>query len=271
MTCPSASKRAAERLQQQQRGQADNLRFALEEPQQQAGKANGLIAQCESQVCRIARRRVALVENQINHGRDGRETLRAFHGTRSFEGQLGLGDLRLGPRDPLLHGALAHQEGARDLLDGEAGNDAQGQRDLLGRRKIGMTADEQQPQKIVAVVGAIDPLGELRLHILEIGQGIVGGQRLLTPLASGGVDRGVSPHQYEPRRGVPGRSVAGPIVQCAQARVLVGLFGRIHVAEIAQQGGDRLGAGGYQRGIDPRRIIHSKLRFARSTDTGLNS
>src|SRR5216684_3988606 len=72
-------------------------------------------------------------------------------------------------------------------------------------------------------------------------------------------------------RWVARRPVLGPIFQGAQARFLVGLFGRIHVAEVAQQRGNRLGAGGYQRGIDPRGVVHSKLRLACSRATGLNS
>ena len=71
-------------------------------------------------------------------------------------------DAPLGAGDALLHRRFADQEGARDLLDREARDDAQRQRDLLRRRQIGMAADEQQPQHVVAVVGAVEPLGESR-------------------------------------------------------------------------------------------------------------
>src|SRR5258708_31624190 len=85
------------------------------------------------------------------------------------------------------------------------------------------------------------------------------------------VERGISAHQNQPRRRVARRSILGPISQGAKAGILIGLFRGIHVAEVAQQRGDRLGTGGYERGIDPSRVIHSKLRLARSTATGLNS
>jgi hypothetical protein len=41
------------------------------------------------------------------------------------------------------HRRLGDQERARDLLYRQPGDDAQGERDLLGRRQIGMAADEQ--------------------------------------------------------------------------------------------------------------------------------
>ena len=96
--------------------------------------------------------------------------------------------LRLGARDALLHGAFADQEGAGDLLDRQARDDAQRQRDLLRRRQVGMAADEQQPQDVVAVVGAVEPLGERRLGVLEVGEQLLVGQRLLLRPAAHGVD-----------------------------------------------------------------------------------
>ena len=63
--------------------------------------------------------------------------------------------------DALLHGAFADQEGARDLLDRHSGHDTQRQRDLLHGRQIGMAANEKQPQHIVAVMGAVEPLGDI--------------------------------------------------------------------------------------------------------------
>ena len=37
-------------------------------------------------------------------------------------------------------------------------------------RQVRMAADEQQPQDVVAVVGAVEPLGQRRLGVLEVGQ-----------------------------------------------------------------------------------------------------
>ena len=64
------------------------------------------------------------------------EPFGALDRARRLERHVGRGDARLGPRDALLHGAFADQEGARDLLDRQARDDAQRQRDLLGRRQV---------------------------------------------------------------------------------------------------------------------------------------
>ena len=109
-----------------------------------------------------AARRIALVEDQVDHRRDGGEPLGALDRARRLERHVGLRDARLGAGDALLHRGFADQEGARDLLDGQAGDDAQRQRDLLGRRQVGMAADEQQPQDVVAVMRAVEPFGQLR-------------------------------------------------------------------------------------------------------------
>ena len=71
------------------------------------------------------------------------------------------------------------QEGARDLLDRQSGDDAQRQRDLLGRRQIGMAADEQEAQDVVAIVLAVEALGQLGFGVVQIGNDLLGRQRLL--------------------------------------------------------------------------------------------
>ncbi len=106
---------------------------------------------------------------------------------RRLEGNFGARDAALRPRDPLLHGGLAHQEGARDLLDRETGNDAQRQGDLLHRRQIGMAADKEQPQHVVAIVGIVEPLGDVGFGIVEIGElGII---RAVVRFCCGGAHR----------------------------------------------------------------------------------
>jgi hypothetical protein len=71
---------------------------------------------------------------------------------------------------------------------GQSGDDAQRQRDLPRRRQIGMAADEQQPQNIVAVMRAVEPLGERVLGIAlrsEIPSSSGSGSRLrLRPMSS---------------------------------------------------------------------------------------
>ena len=97
-----------------------------------------------------------------------------------------------------------------------------------------MAADEQQAQQIIAIAGAVEPLDQLLLGVVEVRQHLVGGQRLEFPVAPSGVERSISSHQNEPRCRVARRPVLGPILQGAQAGFLVGLFGRVHVPEVAQ-------------------------------------
>ena len=73
---------------------------------------------------------VALIEDQVNDGENGVETLaeqvnrwHAKRDCRSF-------DLSLGPHQPLRHRALRYQEGTGDLVGAEPPEGAQGERNL---------------------------------------------------------------------------------------------------------------------------------------------
>ena len=138
----------------------------------------------------------------------------------------------------------------------QARDDAQRERDLLRRRQIGMAADEQQPQDIVAVMRAVEPFGELLLGVVEIGDRLVLGQRLLLAAAADLVDRDIAPDHDQPGRGIARRAVLRPALQRPQAGVLEGLLGGVEIAEIAQQRADRLGTRRGQRGIDPGGVGH---------------
>ena len=116
---------------------------------------------------------IALVEQQIDHRRHRRDALCAFGRTWRLERHIGFGNALLGAGDALFHRRVADQEGAGDLRHAQAGDDAQGQRDLLGRGQIGMAADEQQPEHIVAIVRAVQPLGQFAFRISQVGNLLV--------------------------------------------------------------------------------------------------
>ncbi len=205
----------------------------------------------------VAAGRIALVEDQIDHRGNAGEPLAALHRARRLERHVGVGDAGLGAGDALLHRGFRDQERARDLFHGQARDDAQRQRDLLRRRQIGMAADEQQPQDVVAIMRAVEPLGDRFLGIAEIGDRIVLGQRLLLAASPDVVDRDIAPDHDQPCRGIARRPVLRPAFQRAQAGVLERLLGGIEIAEIAQQRADRLGTRRGQRGIDPGGVGHS--------------
>ncbi len=156
----------------------------------------------------------------------------------------------------MLHRGLADQERARDLFYRQAGHHAQRQRDLLRRRQIGMAADEQQPQNVVAVVRAVEPFGQRVFGVVEIGDRLVVGQRLLLAIAPDIVDRDIAPDHDQPAGGIARRAVLRPAFQRAQTGVLEGFLGGVEIAEIAQERADRLGTGRSQRRIDPGGVGH---------------
>jgi hypothetical protein len=137
-----------------------------------------------------------------------------------------------------------------------------------------MAADEHQPQNVVAVVRAVEPLGERALGVVEIGDRLVVlRQRLLLAGAAHFVDRDVTPDHDQPGRGIAWRPVLRPGLQRAQAGVLKGFLGGVEIAEIAQQRADRLGARRGQRGLDPGGIGLAHVRFppGLNTPTGRTS
>ena len=216
----------------------------------------------------VAACRIALVENQIDHRRDRGEPLGALHRAGGLERHVGLGNAGLRAGDALLHRRLGDQERARDLFNGQAGDDAQRDRDLLGRRQLGMAADEQQPQNVIAVMRTVEAFGQRILGVVEIGDRLVLGQRLLLAASPDIVDRDIAPDHDQPRRGIARRAVLRPAFQRAQGRVLERLLGGVEIAEIAQQRADRLGTRRGQRGIDPGGVGHVATLPGLSTPTG---
>ena len=255
-------------LEQKEGGETHDLRLGLEQAQQQSRQPDGLVAKRRAHMRRAAARRIALVEQQIDHGSDGAQSFGALGCARRLERHLRLRNPALRPGDALLHGHLAHQEGARDLRDRQARHDAQRERDLLGGREIGMAADEQQPQDVIAIVPIVEAFDQRDLGVVQIRHELLGGERLLLAPAPRAVDCDVAPDEDEPGGRVARRAVLRPGLERPQARFLKRLFGDVEVAKIAQQRRDRLRTGGGQRRIDPCDIGHVAAPPGRNTDTG---
>ena len=66
---------------------------------------------------------------------------------------------RLGPADPLGHGGFGDEERPRDLGGGQAADGAQGEGDLAGPGQVGMTAQQQQRDRVVDDSGPVDLVG----------------------------------------------------------------------------------------------------------------
>ena len=251
-------------LQQHQGGQPHDFGLGGKQAQQQPPEADRLVAQPAAQGRLAAAGGIALVEQQVDHGRHRRQALGPLHRAGRLEGRAGLGHLGLGPGDPLLHGALAHQEGAGDLGHAQATDDPQGQSNLLGGRQVGMAADEQQPQDVVAIVGAVQPLHQIGLGVLQVGDQHLLRQGRLAGLAAHAVQGRIAPDEDQPGGGVAGRPFFWPVAQGAQARLLEGLFSDVEVAEVSQQGGHGLGPRGRQGPVDPGQVAHCPASAGRA-------
>ena len=248
-------------LEQHQSEEAHHLGFRLVHAEQQAAEPDGLAAERLAGGDRIAAGGIAFVEDEIDHGHDRGEAFAALDGIGRPVGDAAFGDAGLGARDALLHRGFADEEGARDLLDREAGDDPQGQRDLLGLGDIRMAADEEEAEDVIAVVGGVDRVRNSALRIAEIGnRGFLGQGFELLALADA-IDGGVASNHDEPAGGVARRTVLRPGAERAQAGILEGFLGGIEVAEIAQQGADRLGTGRREREVDPGEVGHGTKPF----------
>ena len=79
-------------LQQEEGGQPHDLRLCLVEPQQQAGEADGLVGEARPVALGVAAGRIALVEDEVDHGRHRRQPLRPLNRPGGLEGDAGGGD-----------------------------------------------------------------------------------------------------------------------------------------------------------------------------------
>jgi hypothetical protein len=95
-------------------------------------------------------RGVAFVEDEVEHLEHRRRAVRALVRPRDLERHACLGQRALGAHDALRDGGLRHQEGARDLVGGQAAQEPQREGDARLRREHRMTGDEHEAQEIVA-------------------------------------------------------------------------------------------------------------------------
>jgi hypothetical protein len=124
----------------------------------------------------------------------------------------------LGAADPLRHRGLRDVEGVGDLACGEAADGAQRQGHLGGGREVGVTAAEEQEERVVALLRG----ARSRLHVCLLLAAVTGG------LAAAGVDEPPRRHRAQPRARVA-RRVLGPYPQRLQQRLLERVLGGVEV------------------------------------------
>ena len=118
--------------------------------------------------------------------------------------------------------ALSPTRKARAICaHGQAGDDAQRERDLLRRRQVRMAADEEQAQHVVAIMRAVEPLGDRRSRCRsrsEISSSGGSGCCLLRACATSSM-RDVAADEDQPGRRIARRAVLRPAASAPAGRL----------------------------------------------------
>ena len=117
--------------------------------EQQAGEPLRLPAQFAPHRRLGARPVIPFVEEQVERPVYGRQPRGEVGGVRDLEQPLRLGQHPLGARQALLDARVCADESAGDLVDAEAAQDVQHERDLRRFRQARMTARKHHAQLIV--------------------------------------------------------------------------------------------------------------------------
>jgi len=160
--------RSAPGVGQQQEGQqSGGLGLLWHQLVEQAREPDCLGAEIAPLQGRSRARRVALVEDEIQHVQHDAEPVGALAVRRQREGQTRGLDALLCPADPLGQGWLGDQKRVRDLGRRQPTDRAQGEGELGGDRQRRMAAQEQQRQRVVPVRGLC------RARRLQSGRGLL--------------------------------------------------------------------------------------------------
>ena len=187
-------------------------------------------------------RRVALVEHEVDHLEHRREPRGALGAARDLERNARLGQRALGADDALRDGRLRHQKRARDLVGGQAAEQAQRQRDPRLGREHRMARGEHQPQQIVADV-VVDRLVDVLQRRFLLGLELAAELFVLALrelAAAQPVDRAVLGGGHQPRARLVRNARLRPLLERGDQRVLRELLGQTDVAHDPGEPGDQL-------------------------------
>ena len=136
-----------------------NFRFVGHQLREHATEAQRLFTKRRSNQIVAGGRRVAFIENEVDHLEHRREPRRAFLRTRNLERNARFGKRPLRTHDSLRNRRFRHDERAGDLVGRQPSEQAQRQRNPCFRREQRVAGNEHQPQQVVAdviVEGRID-------------------------------------------------------------------------------------------------------------------
>jgi len=250
---PSGRARRPARVDQQhQREQAGHLAVVRQQVVDGAGEPDRLARELRALKVRARRRRVALVEDQVQDVQHGVEPLRALVLRRGSERRAGGLDALLGAADPLGHRRLGDEERAGDLRRRQAADRAQRERDLGRGRERGVAAEEQQRERVVLLLG--EPRVRGRRDRL-VGRNARRGRVLAPPargLAAQLVGQAPRGHGHQPRTGMLRQAVGGPRDGRGEQRLLHGVLGEVEAPEAADEDAEDLRREPAQQVLDAR-------------------
>ena len=244
-----------------------HLGLAGRELRQNAAESQRVLAERRAHPVVTRGRRVAFVEDEVDDAEHRRKPRRELGAARHLERHLRLRERALRAHDALRDRRLGHEKRARDLIGGEAAEQAQCQRDLRVGGQHGMARGEDEPQQIVADV-VIDARRRDRERP--------------TPAASSSswpscsclrsssfwrrseIDRAMLRGGHEPCAGIIGNARLGPLLERDHERILREVLGQADVAHDAREPGDHLRRLDSPDGID--RAVRIRKRHGLQSD-----
>ena len=221
--------------QQHESEQPGYLAVIRKESTHLAGEADRFRGQFAALQVGPGRRRIALVEDQVQHVQHDRQPRDPLGLRGEREGDMARLDLLLGTADPLGDSRVRDEEGAGDLRGRKSADRAQGQRELRRRGKGRMSAEKEKRQRVVLFGGDLLGVGRrldvfagqlCRRPLLAAPSSLVAAQLVGQP-ANGDRD--------QPAARVLGDSLLGPLERGREQGLLYGVLSQVEVAVTANE------------------------------------
>ena len=196
---------------------------------------------------RAGARRVALVEDEIEHVHHDAEPVRPLGLRREVEAAAGALDALLRPADPLRHRGFGHQERVRDLGRRQPADGAQRERQLRRHGERGMAAQEQERERVVLVARALPGRGGSMAMTVSSRR-----RRALSLRHSSTSRREATVRSHD--RGSSGTPVLGPLLRRGEHRLLHGVLARVELAVAPDERAEDLRRELAQQVLDPGRV-----------------
>src|SRR6266481_4728688 len=191
--------------------------------------------------------RVAFVEDEINHLQHGGQTGGKIGPAGDLKGNARFGERPLGPHDALGDGRFRDKEGARNLLRGQATEQAKRERHARLRGQDRMAGDEDETKQVVADV--------IVMGDVEIRHGrFFPGLKLATEFLMLALEQLVPPKEidgamlgggHQPASGIVRNASLWPPLERGDESILRELFGQTNIPDDTSKAGDEPG------GFDP--------------------